>query len=89
MITTYEILLKVMKEKFGIFIFSENDQDFALSDYIVDSISFIEFIVAIEVEFKLELSDDFLDFDILGSARGFVEKLDFYINSLENGISNI
>ena len=81
MCDAYQILRKVLNEKFGIIIITDEQDDFALSDYITDSISFIEFIVAIEEELQNELTDDFIDFDMLSSARGFAEKLNFYLST--------
>ena len=81
---SYQIFLKILQEHFGVVIFENEQEDFAISDYIPDSISFIQFIIAIEEEFACELSDDFLDFEILSSAKGFVEKLDFFVASLQD-----
>lgn len=80
---TYQLLLKILQENFGIFIFEDDMEDFSISDYVFDSLSFIQFIVAIEEELGTELPDDFLDFEILGSSKGFAEKLDFFIESLQ------
>lgn len=85
---TYQILLEILKENFGVVIFDEHE-DFAISDYIPDSISFIQFIVSLEEKLQRELPDDFLLFDTLTSAHGFAEKLDAFITSSqeENTIS--
>ena len=84
MINTYQILKKVLQENFGVFVFGDEQEDFSISDYVSDSISFIQFITAIEEELGSELSDDFLDLELLSSAKGFLEKLDFYIETLQH-----
>ena len=81
---SYQIVSKIMQENLGIFIFEDEQEDFAISDYIPDSIMFIQFIIALEEELGTELSDDFLDFEILNSAKGFAEKLDFFVASLQD-----
>ena len=77
----YQILIKTLKENLGVVIFEDELDDFAISDYISDSMMFIQFIVAIEEEFGKELPDDFLDYELLSSARGFVKKLEFFMKS--------
>lgn len=84
MIHTYQLIIKILQQNFGIFIFEDELEDFLISDYIPDSISFIQFIIAIEEEIDNKLPDDFLDFEILNSAKGFAEKLDFFVESLQN-----
>jgi len=84
---TYQILLKILQENLGFVIFDDEQDDFAISDYIPDSITFIQFIIAIEEELASELPDDFLDLEILSSAKGFAEKLDFYVASLQDDTS--
>ena len=82
MIQSYNLLLKVLQENFGIVILEDMKEDFAINDYVTESISFIHFIIAIETEIGCSLSDDFLDFEILTSARGFAEKLDCFMASI-------
>lgn len=84
MTESYQILLKILHENFGLVIFENEQEDFAISDYIPDSIMFIQFIIGIEEELTCELSDDFLDFDILSSAKGFAEKLEDFVASLQH-----
>lgn len=81
MTQSYQILIKVLQEKLGVVIFNDEKEDFSISDYIIDSISFIQFIISIEEAIGHELSDDFLDLEILRSAKGFVEKLDCFLVS--------
>lgn len=75
------IITKVLNESFGIFLFGDEQEDFSLSDYISDSVSFIQFIIAIEDEIAKDLSDDFLNFEILESAKGLAKKIDAYIKN--------
>ena len=76
----YQIIIKLLGLNFGIIIFDEED-DFCISDYIYDSITFVQFILAVESEIGRELSDDFLDVELMDSAKGFAEKLDAFMNS--------
>ena len=77
-----QLLLKVLQEKFGFIVVVDDQNDFAISDYIYHSIGFIQFIVELENELNIELPDDFLVFEMLESAKGFSEKLDYYMDSL-------
>ena len=73
------IILDVLNESFGIIIV--DDDDFAINDYISDSITFIQFIIALEKKIQLTLPDDFLVVDILNSAKGFAEKLSSFLET--------
>lgn len=73
------IILDVLNESFGIIIV--DDDDFAINDYISDSITFIQFIIALEKKIQLTLPDDFLVIDILNSAKGFAEKLSSFLET--------
>ena len=75
----YKVLLSVLEEKLGYIIIDNGQEDFAITDYIPDSLTFIQFIVALEETLGVELSDDFLDSDLLSSAKGFAEKLDSFM----------
>lgn len=75
----YEILIRVLNDNFGILILNDEQEDFSISEYIYESITFIQFIIAIEEELGKDLPDDFLNIEILDSARGFAEMLDSYI----------
>lgn len=81
---TYKIITRILAEEFAFILLEDNKDDFSISDYVVDSITFIQFIVKIEEEIKHELPDDFLLYDMLDSAKGFAEKLDDFINTLDN-----
>ena len=76
------MLLKILKDKVGIIFIDNEKNDFAISDYIQNSIGYITFIVSIEEELGTELPDDFLDFELLASAKGFWEKLDYFMESI-------
>lgn len=84
----YQLLLKILQENFGVFIFEDDQEDFSISDYLPDSLSFIQFIVTIEEEIGSELPDDFLNFEILSSAKGFAEKLEFFVESSQGDPSS-
>lgn len=71
----------------GYIIFDETEEDFDISDYIGDSFSFIEFISNIEEEFDTELSDDFLAYELLESARGLANKIDEYLTNHGTGVN--
>ena len=56
--------------------------DVNLSEYITDSITFINFIVRIEEDLEIEIPDNFLILDKLTSLNGFINMLQLvYINS--------
>lgn len=61
-----EILINIL-EDMGFFVLDQ-EQDFDIRDYISDSIQFMDFIVRIEDKLQIELSDDFLDYDLLLSS---------------------
>ena len=77
----YNLVLRILEKKLGLIISVDEHDDFAISDYISDSMMFIQFLVAIEEDIGKDLSDDFLVYDIFSSAKGFAEKLDFFISS--------
>lgn len=79
---SFQIILKILQENFGVVIFKNQQEDFSIKDYISDSITFIQFIVGIEDELACELPDDFLDVELLNSAKGFAEKLDCFRESM-------
>ena len=79
MSVAYQTLVRVLREALGFVIFENEQGDFAISDYVPDSRAFMQFITAIEEDIGEELSDDFLDYEILSSAKGFAEKLDSFI----------
>lgn len=79
MTRAYQVIVSVLKEKLGFVVIENEEEDFAINDYIPDSMTFIQFIIALEETLDMELSDDFLDSDLLSSAIGFAEKLDLQI----------
>lgn len=58
-------------------IYVDNDDEL-ISDYIPDSIVFVSLIVQIECQLDIELPDEIMDFERLGS----VNSLSIYIHSL-------
>lgn len=82
MMPTYQMIIEILEDKFGIIFLDKGHDDFAISDYINDSLMFMQFITEIEGKIKEELTDDFLNYDILNSAKGFAEKLDFFMEHL-------
>jgi len=79
-INTYQTICSILDEM-GFTIFEK--EDFAISDYIVDSLQFISFIFQLESKLEIELPDDFMLFDILKSAYGLSNKLGEYIESVK------
>lgn len=77
----YKMTVDVIRNKLGYVIFDDAQDDFPIADYIPDSLTFISFIIFIEEGIGLQLSDDFLDYDILSSAKGFAEKLSYFIET--------
>lgn len=82
------MLVSILADRLGFVILSDVQSDFALSDYITDSLLFIQLIVVIEEEIGSQLSDDFLNYEILSSAKGFAEKLNCFIDNTKNDIPN-
>lgn len=77
----FQLILKVLQEELGLVILGDESDDFPICDYIPDSITFVQFIISIEEKIGINLTDDFLDFELLSSAKGFSEKLDCYMAS--------
>ncbi len=63
-----------MQEELGLVILGDELDDFPICDYIPDSITFVQFIISIEEKIGINLTDDFLDFELLSSAKGFSEE---------------
>lgn len=76
-----EILINIL-EDMGFFVLDQ-EQDFDIRDHISDSIQFMDFIVRIEDKLQIELSDDFLDYDLLLSSVALANKIEIYKDSLE------
>ncbi len=76
-----EILINIL-EDMGFFVLDQ-EQDFDIRDYISDSIQFMDFIVRIEDKLQIELSDNFLDYDLLLSSVALANKIEIYKDSLE------
>lgn len=77
---TCRVILSVLENKMGIVIINKVEEDFPLTDYIPDSMTFMQFIVLLEEEIGVELSDDFLDSELMNSLFGFSEKLEDYLS---------
>lgn len=73
-----QIILNVLNEM-GFVVLENEEDDFNLQDYIVDSLQFVEFIVGIEETIGFTLTENFLDYNLLLSFRGFSEKLKEYM----------
>ena len=69
-----DIILSVLDEM-GYFVFDCDNSDIDIRDFIADSLQFIEFIVCIERKLNIDLSDDFLEYELLFSLEGFSNKL--------------
>lgn len=69
-----EIIVAILEEM-GFIIFEKEEKDFNIGDYITDSIQFIGFIINIEQVLGMELTDDFLRFEVLTSVNGLSNKL--------------
>lgn len=56
--------------------YTQADGDVNLQEYIIDSFSFINFIVCVEEKFNIEIPDEYLSFDTIQSMNGFIELLE-------------
>ncbi len=81
MIFTYQMLVKILVDKLGFVLLDGRQDDFAINEYVTDSVTFIKLIIAIEETIGKELTDDFLDYEMLSSAKGFAAKIDCFIDS--------
>ena len=79
----YKIIIDVLEEM-GYLIFEKEDEDFDISSYILDSLQFIDFIIRIEENLGKELSEDFLLYDLLLSAKGFSNKILGFLSENED-----
>lgn len=59
--------IKNIMEEMGVDVSDIGNDDVDLSEYIVDSLLFINFIVEIENTFNVDLPDEYLDVDVLKS----------------------
>lgn len=75
-------LLKVFEEN-GIFI---DDKNVLLQEYIPDSLTFVSIVISIEEEFDIELPDDLLLIDHLGTFNSLWERI--YFDFLKDSTSN-
>lgn len=59
--------VKNIMEEIGLDVSDIGNDDVDLSEYIVDSLMFINFVVEIENTFNVDLPDEYLDVDVLKS----------------------
>lgn len=71
-------------EDIGILIDLSSDDDVNLTEYSVDSISFISFIVALEEKLGIIIPDDLLLIDILQSMNGFINLIEELILNIKS-----
>lgn len=69
-----QIILDILNNM-GFVVLENGNDDFNLQDYIVDSLSFVEFIIDIEDAIGFTLPESFFDYNLLLSFNGFCEKL--------------
>ena len=76
---TYKMIINVLEDEMGYVLINDIGIDFDITDFIVDSIAFIQFALAIEEKIGFELTDDFLNYEVYKSIFGFAEKLCAFI----------
>ena len=59
--------IKNIMEEIGLDVSDIGNDDIDLSEYIVDSLMFINFVVELENKFNVDLPDEYLDVDVLKS----------------------
>ncbi|WP_302626838.1 acyl carrier protein [uncultured Eubacterium sp.] len=62
-----------------------SDEDIDLTEYIVESIQFINFIVELEQKFGIEIPSNMLMIDNLGTLSGVVNLVESLIDESRNG----
>lgn len=71
-----EIVIEILKE-IGITLYVEDfSQDFDLREYIVDSLQFVTFIVALEDRLNITVPDDLLIYDTISSSEALISLLE-------------
>jgi len=60
----------------GYVMIDQMQDDFDITEYIDDSLEFINYIIALEKRLEIELSDDFLLLDYFRSAKGLAAKIE-------------
>lgn len=85
---SYNAIVSILKEKFGIIFFDDCCTDFSINDYISDSIMYIQFILFLEEKLEIEFPDELLVPELLDSAKEFAQMLDNYIQSDEDDFIN-
>lgn len=56
--------------------YTQSDDDINLQEYIIDSFSFINFIVGVEEKFNIEIPDEYLSFETIQSMNGFIQLIE-------------
>jgi acyl carrier protein len=70
-----EKLFEILEES-GLYVERKSsEEDIDLREYIVDSVQFMSFIVEIEAQLNIEIPDEVLVYDNLGSLNGFTSIL--------------
>lgn len=67
-------------EKNGIIVSASEKEDVDLTDYEIDSVSFISFVVDLEETLKIKLPDEILNYNILKSLNGLVNMITQFVN---------
>lgn len=75
-------------EEMGLIILDSKEDDFNIQDYIIDSMQFIDFIVRIENKIDRQLSDDFLDYELLRSSKSFALKISDYMSTILDNVQS-
>jgi acyl carrier protein len=71
-----EKLLGILEES-GLYVERKSpEQDIDLREYIADSVQFMSFVVEIEAQLSIEIPDEVLVYDNLGSLNGFASILE-------------
>ena len=63
-------------ENVGVFISDENPEDVHLTEYNLDSITFISFIVELENTFDVEIPGQYISYDFLSSLNSIVDVME-------------
>lgn len=67
----------------GVSYCDEIGEDTSLTEYIVDSLSFMSFVIGVEETFQIELPDEYLTFEAIQSLNGFVGLLEVLLENNE------
>ena len=59
-------------ENIGILVPTETNFDTNLTEYVIDSLAYISFIVSLEEKLEISIPDTMLNYDVLNSLNGFI-----------------